>query len=145
MPLQLVIVTIEREVYNASGVDMVIAPGIEGELGILPRHESMVVGLKEGVLQIVRGDERDILAIGGGFLEVHGTRVTVMADVAEQAEEIDVERAEAARARAEQMLSDSPSSEEASKALAAMRRAQVRLKVARKRTAYQRRESGAPR
>lgn len=145
MPLQLSIVTIEREVYNASDVDMVIAPGIEGELGILPRHESMVTGLKEGVLQIVRGDDREILAIGGGFLEVHGMQVVVMADVAEGAEEIDEARAEAARSRAEQVLSDAPSRQEARKALAAMRRAQVRLKVAQKRKAYKHRESSAPR
>jgi F-type H+-transporting ATPase subunit epsilon len=142
MPMQLEVVTIEREVYSANDVDMVIAPGVEGVMGILPRHEPLITNLKEGVLEIVRGDLRDFLAIGGGFLEVHGTRVVVMADVAERADEIDTERAEAARRRAERVLVETPSGLDARKAIAAMHRAQVRLKVAQRRTAWRQRERG---
>ncbi len=132
MPLQVDVVTIERQVYRADDVDMVIAPGIEGELGILARHEPVVTALKEGALQIVRGNARDVLAIGGGFLEVSHSRVVILADAAEHAEEIDVARAEAARRRAEQAVKDAPRHEDAEEALHAMRRAAVRLDVAKK-------------
>ena len=140
MPLSLEIVTIERAVYSADDVDMVIAPGEEGVMGILPRHEPMIVILKEGELEIVRGAERELLAIGGGCLEVHGTKVIVMASVAEQAEEIDIERAERARQRAEKALAGAPDRVAARQALADMRRASVRLKVARRRRRYQPRD-----
>jgi F-type H+-transporting ATPase subunit epsilon len=139
MPLELEVVTIEREVYTADDVDMVIAPGEDGVMGVMPRHEPMVVNLREGLLEIVRGDEREHLAIGGGFMEVHATKVIVMADVAERADEIDVERAERARKRAEKTLAEAPDRIEARKALADMRRASVRIKVARRRTHYRRR------
>lgn len=133
MPLQLDVVTIERQVLSADDVDMIIAPGSEGVLGILPRHEPIISALKQGVLEIVRGGERQVLAIGGGFMEVRGSRVVVMADVAEKAEEIDEARAEQARARAEEALRAAPRAEDAQQALAALQRAQVRLQVARKR------------
>ena len=85
MPLQLEVVTIERRVYSADDVDRVIAPGSEGVMGILPRDEPIITGLKEGELEIIRGETREILAIGGGFMEVRGNQVVVMADVAEHA------------------------------------------------------------
>jgi F-type H+-transporting ATPase subunit epsilon len=132
MPLRLDVVTIERLVYSANDVDMVIAPGTEGQMGILPRHEPLITGLTEGALEIVRGEERLVLAIGGGFMEVRGSEVVVMADVAEHAEEIDVARAEAARERAEQALREAPRREDAEEALHAMRRAEIRLKIARR-------------
>jgi F-type H+-transporting ATPase subunit epsilon len=133
MPLQLDVVTIERRVYSADDVDMVIAPGSEGVMGILPRHEPIITGLAEGELEIVRGDTREYLAIAGGFMEVRANQVVVMADVAEHAEEIDIARAEAARNRAEQVIREMPRTEDAAKAMVALQRATVRLKVARKR------------
>ncbi|RIL10121.1 F0F1 ATP synthase subunit epsilon [bacterium] len=144
MPLQLDVVTIEREVFSATDVDMVVAPGTEGLLGILPRHEPLITTLKEGELEIIRGGKRDYLAIGGGFMEVRGTRVVVMADVAEHAEEIDIARAEAARARAEQARREAPRAEDADQALASLRRAQVRLKVARRKRGAGGTPGGAP-
>ena len=144
MPLELEVVSIEREVYTADDVDMVIAPGVEGVMGILPRHEPLITGLKEGELEIVRGDERELLAIGGGFMEVHATKVIVMADVAERADEIDIDRAERARQRAERALAEAPTRQDAREALAAVRRATVRLKVARRRRRYQPGGGGAP-
>jgi len=132
MPLAVTVVTIEREVYSAADVDMVVAPGVEGVLGVLPRHEPLITALQEGALEIVRGDEREVLAIGGGFMEVHGARVVVMADVAERAGDIDEARAEAARRRAEEVLAATPSQVDADQALAALRRATARLKVARR-------------
>jgi len=133
MSLEVSVVTIEREVYVADDADMVIAPGVEGVLGVMAHHEPIVAALKAGELVIVRGDQRDVMAISGGYLEVHGTEVVVMADVAEHAYEIDVERAEAARARAQAQLAAARGATESERALAALRRAGVRLRVARRR------------
>ena len=130
MPLRLDIVTVERLVYSEE-VDMVIAPGIEGELGILPRHAPLLTALTYGELRVKRGGEEDSFAIGGGFLEVQPDQVTVLADAAERAEEIDLERAEAARRRAEEQIEDAARTDvDFARADAALRRSLVRIKVA---------------
>ena len=132
MPTHLDIVTIERKVYSED-VDMVIAPGSEGELGILPNHTPLLTTLKEGVLRIKRGGEEEAFAIGGGIMEVLPDRVIVMADAAEHSDEIDVARAEQARQRAEALIKERPPGIDLDTALAALRRSQVRLKVAQRR------------
>jgi F-type H+-transporting ATPase subunit epsilon len=101
-------------------------------MGILPRHEPIVTTLRPGTLEIVRGESRDMLAIGGGFMEVRASHVVVMADVAEHAEEIDLARAEEARERAQRQLQEAPERVDMEAALAALRRAEVRIKVARR-------------
>ncbi|MGD8490518.1 MAG: ATP synthase F1 subunit epsilon, partial [Anaerolineae bacterium] len=94
------VVTAERAVFDQD-VDMVVAPGIEGQLGILPHHAPLMTALTFGELIIHRaGQEDEFLAIGGGFMEVQPDRVIILADSAERAEEIDIERAEEARQRA---------------------------------------------
>ena len=130
MPLRLDIVTVERLVYSEE-VDMVIAPGIEGELGILPRHAPLLTALTYGELRVKRGDEEDSFAIGGGFIEVQPDQVTILADAAERADEIDLERAEAARRRAEEKIEDAARTDiDFSRADAALRRSLIRIKVA---------------
>jgi F-type H+-transporting ATPase subunit epsilon len=130
MPLRLDIVTVERLVYSEE-VDMVIAPGIEGELGILPRHAPLLTALTYGELRVKRGDEEDSFAIGGGFIEVQPDQVTVLADAAERADEIDLERAEAARRRAEDEIEDAARTDiDFARADAALRRSLIRIKVA---------------
>jgi len=125
MPLKLDIVTVERLLYSQD-VDMVIAPGIEGELGILPRHAPPY-----GELRAKRGDEEESFAIGGGFMEVQPDHVMVLADTAERAEEIDLQRAEAARRRAEESLKTMAEEKvDFAKAEAALRRSLIRIKVA---------------
>jgi len=137
MPLRLDIVTMEGIIFSGD-VDMVVAPGSGGELGILPRHAPLMTTLSYGELHARRGDETLYFAIGGGFMEVLPYQVTVMADSAERAEEIDLERAEAARRRAEERLRDrSRSAEELARAQAALHRSLVRIKVARERTRRQ--------
>jgi F-type H+-transporting ATPase subunit epsilon len=132
MPLKLDIVTVERLVYS-DYVDMVIAPGIEGELGILPQHAPLITALTFGVLRVKRGNEELDFAIGGGFLEVLPDHVTILADSAERAEEIDLERAEAARRRAEDSLrTQQPGEADLQRASAALRRSLIRIKVARR-------------
>ena len=131
--LKLDIVTIERLAFSGD-VDMVIAPGVQGELGILPRHAPLITALGAGELRFKHGAEEQIFAIGGGYLEVLNNHVTVLADSAEQAAEIDVARAEAARARAERLLKEGPTDPvDRSMIVGALRRSTLRLKVARKR------------
>jgi F-type H+-transporting ATPase subunit epsilon len=133
VPLTLNIVTMEREVYNADDVEIVVVPGSEGVMGILPRHEPILSALKEGEIEIVRPGRRDILAIGGGFVEVRGPQVLIMADVAEQSDEIDLARAERARAEALEALAKAPAQAERLDMIHALRRAEARIKVARRR------------
>jgi len=97
--LKIDIVTAERTVYSDE-VDIVIAPGVEGQLGILPHHAPLMTILQAGELVVRKGNNEESLAISGGFLEVRPDRVIVLADSAERAEEIDLARAEAARKRA---------------------------------------------
>jgi len=138
MPLSLDIVTTERQVLAEDGFDIVIAPGIEGELGILPRHAPLMTMLEVGELRARRGSEEIDMAIAGGFLEVRDDRVTVLADAAERSDEIDIARAEAARRRAEEDMANRRADIDVAAVLAAARRADVRIRVAERR----RRRSG---
>jgi F-type H+-transporting ATPase subunit epsilon len=140
--MKLDVVTIERSLYEGEA-EMVIAPGIEGEMGILPRHAPLITALNYGELTLRRtGEEDRYIAIGGGFIEVQPHHVMILADVAEYAEEIDIERAEAARKRAEELLSQTLREEvDFSRAEVALRRSILRLKVARRR---RRRGRGVP-
>jgi F-type H+-transporting ATPase subunit epsilon len=133
MPLRLDIVTAEREVLREEGLDAVIAPGIEGQLGILPEHAALMTMLEPGELRARRGNDEFVIAISGGFLEVRDDIVTILADTAEQAEEIDVERAQAARARAEQLLRERPPDVDVAIIQASLRRSMVRLRIAERR------------
>ncbi len=134
MPLRLEIVTGERMVFS-DDVDMVIAPGIDGELGILPKHTPMLTALGIGELRAKKGGDELSFAIGGGFMQVYKDRVIVLADTAERAEEIDIARAEEARKRAMELLKERErlSRKEFAKAEARLRKAIVRIKVARRR------------
>jgi F-type H+-transporting ATPase subunit epsilon len=130
MPLRLEIVTPERVVISEDGLDAVIAPGAEGELGLLPRHAPLMTTLGIGELRARRGGEETAFAISGGFLEIRDDVVTVLADVAERADEIDIERARVARERAAASLATREAEIDVALAAAAMRRALLRLRVA---------------
>ncbi len=130
--IKLDIVTAERVVYSED-VDVVIAPGVEGQLGILPHHTPLMTTLQAGELRVRKGGEEFSLAISGGFLEVRPDRVIVLADAAERAEEIDAARAEEAKRRAEEALSRRVPGIDAARAEATLRRSLIRLKVAEKR------------
>lgn len=129
--LKLDIVTAERIVYSEE-VDAVIAPGAEGQLGILPHHAPLMTILKAGELLVRRGSEEDSVAISGGFMEVRPDRVIILADSAERAEEIDIERAEAARKRAEMRMAEKAPGIDEARLQAALQRAIARLTVAEK-------------
>ena len=127
------VVTAERTVFQ-DDVDMVVAPGIHGQLGILPHHAPLMTSLTYGELIIHReGQEHEFIAIGGGFLEVGPEHVTILADSAERAGEIDEARAEEARLRAEELMAQKQREDaDFVRAEAALRRSMLRLKVAKR-------------
>jgi F-type H+-transporting ATPase subunit epsilon len=127
--IKLEVVTAEKLVYSED-VDIVVAPGIEGELGILPHHANLMTMLQAGELRIKRGSEELSMAISGGFLEVRPDRVIILADAAERESEINFQRAEDAKRRAEERLSRSIPGLDTVEAEAALRRSITRLKVA---------------
>jgi len=130
--LRLEIVTAERSVYSDE-VDAVIAPGIVGQFTILPHHAPFMTMLEPGELCLRKGGEETFIVVGGGFLEVLENKVVILADTAERAEEIDLERAEAAKQRAEQQLSRRGEELDLLRAEASLRRSLARLKVAERR------------
>ena len=103
MPLQLEIVTPEKLVYQDE-VDSVVLPGSEGELGVLPHHAPLVSTLGAGELRLRKGAIEESFAIVGGFVQVLPDKVVVMAETADMASEIDLEKAQEARRKAEQAL-----------------------------------------
>lgn len=126
------IVTAERLMYSEE-VEGVVAPGAAGVLGILPGHAPLLTSLAPGELLITKDGERTEIAVSGGFLEMLRNRVVVLADTAEQAEEIDLERAEDALRRAEERVATADSAMDLQRALSAMRRSRARIAVARRR------------
>jgi F-type H+-transporting ATPase subunit epsilon len=130
--LKLEIVTAEGTVF-ADDVNEVVAWGIEGQLGILPHHAPLMTMLQPGDLLIRKDNEEHYLAISGGFLEVRPDKVIILADTCERAEEIDIERAEAARRRADEILKTRPPDVDTAAAEAALRRSLARIRTAEKR------------
>jgi F-type H+-transporting ATPase subunit epsilon len=125
--IRLELVTPERLLLSED-VDEVIAPGYEGEFGVLPEHTQYLVILQIGVLRYRKGGEQHKVALGGGFAEVTPERVVVMAETAERAEEIDMERARRAKDRAEAELKTlSMEDDSYLKASSALQRAMVRM------------------
>jgi F-type H+-transporting ATPase subunit epsilon len=136
--LSVEIVTGERSVYREDDVDMVVAPGADGSLGILPSHAPLISLLASGELRIKRAGVEEELVIFGGFLEVIDNKVLILADSAERVEEIDLARAEAAREKAEEAIRNRKTTQDIAEAEAALRRAAIRLRVG------QRRRHGRP-
>lgn len=129
MPIHLEIVTAERVVLSDE-VDQVNAPTRDGRVGILPRHSPLLTILDVGELDIIKDGQTTPFAVSGGFMEVLPTRITILADTVERADEIDEARAEEARRRAEERVAQRQSDQEMALAEAELRRALLRLKVA---------------
>lgn len=130
--MKLEVITAERSVLT-DDVDVVVAPGIDGELGILPHHAPLMTFLAPGELTIRKGGQETYLAVNGGYLEVLGNKVTVLADTAERSDEIDLERARKAMARAQEAMANKGEAIQLEAALHALRRANVRIRVAERR------------
>jgi F-type H+-transporting ATPase subunit epsilon len=134
------IVTAERVVFSDE-VDEVVAPGVEGQLGILPHHAPLMTTLLPGELLVKKGGEEISLVVSGGFIEVRPDRIIILADAAEREEEIDIARAEEAKRRAEARLAEHAPGMDMGRAEAALRRSLARIRVAERR---RRRRPGAP-
>jgi F-type H+-transporting ATPase subunit epsilon len=145
VPLTVEVVTAERVVRVEQGVDVLVAPGSEGQLAILPRHAALMTTLAPGELIIRRAQQEEAFVLTGGFMEVNRDHVTILADASEPAEEIDLARAEAARARAEDRLrryrEQGARDVDTVRATAALQRAIIRIHVGQRR----RRGTGSPR
>lgn len=135
--IRLEVVTAERTIFS-DDVDVVVAPGIDGQLGILPHHAPLMTMLAPGELTIRKGNEDTYLFVAGGFLEVRPDRVIVLADAAERAEEIDVARAEAAKRRAEEALTRRTAAVDTAAIEAALRRSMERIRISQRRRPRQR-------
>ncbi len=135
MPLRVEIITQDRKLYDGDA-DIVVARGIEGEMGILPQHAPLVTALAYGEVRVKKDGVEELFAVGGGVLQVGNDHVIILADSAEHAEEIDMTRAEHARERARTMMESAPPTDPGQQAAleAAIKRADLRLKVARRRS-----------
>jgi F-type H+-transporting ATPase subunit epsilon len=138
--LQVELVTAEGRVLSQEA-DFVVAPGAAGELGVLPRHIPLLTPLKAGEVMVRNDGKEDYIFVAGGFLEVLPDKVTILADVAERAEDIDEARAEEARQQAQKLLAEDSTSVEAAQQLEV---AMTRLRIAEVRHHRRRRASEPP-
>jgi F-type H+-transporting ATPase subunit epsilon len=133
MPLTLQIITPERIVFEEQNVESLTVPGADGELTILPEHAALMTALRPGPVVMRRGGEEIDLALSGGFMEVRDDKIILLADTAERSDEIDAARAEEARRRAQERIASHDTAVDFARALAALERAQARLRVTERR------------
>ena len=133
MPIRCEIVSQDRTIFEGDA-DIVVLPGGEGEMGILPNHSPLLTTLSFGVIRVRYGDTEDIYTVSGGIAEVQPNLVTILADSAENISEIDEARAEAARERAEKYLAEGPPPDTDTylRTEAALRRSRLRLDAVRR-------------
>ncbi len=132
MKFRLEIVTPERLVYS-DDVDVLTVPTVQGEISILAKHVPLVSIISPGEIRIKKDNNIEYMAISGGFVQVIPNKVIILADAAERAEEIDLERAERARERAQKLMEEKRGDKIShAEAMAAFQRALVRIKVARR-------------
>jgi F-type H+-transporting ATPase subunit epsilon len=130
--LKLEIVTPEEKIYSED-VDMVTLPGSEGELGIYPKHVPVLTTLKPGELRVVKDGRETAMAVGEGFVEIKADSVSVLTDMALEAEKIDVEAAEKAVERAKAAMQEDHTAEEVAAIQASLQKALAQLHVKRRR------------
>lgn len=142
MPTHLQIIALDKIAYE-DDVDIVVLPGEEGQLGVLPRHARIVTLLQPGEVLARKSGEETALAISGGFAQIGPDSVTILSDAAEYAEDIDMDRAEQARRRAEERLADRrPTPElDMARAESALLRSMARIRVAERIAARRRRQA----
>ncbi|GAW93840.1 F0F1 ATP synthase subunit epsilon [Calderihabitans maritimus] len=127
--IKMEVVTPERVVFSEE-VDSLIVPAAEGYLGVLPNHAPLITGLEIGVVRYKQGGRESKMAISGGFMEVYENRAIILADTAEKGDEIDLERAQRAKERAEKRLKERPPDLDVVRAELALKRALARIKAA---------------
>jgi F-type H+-transporting ATPase subunit epsilon len=129
--LKLEIVTPEAKVYSED-VDMVTLPGVEGEMGIFPMHVPLMTQLTAGEVGVRKGNQDYFLAVGEGFVEITGEKVSILTDMAIKAENIDEAKADEARKRAEARLAEKVDDEEVAAVRASLAQSLAQLKVKRR-------------
>lgn len=132
MPIRVEIVSRDGEIFSDE-VDMVLLPGVEGQMGILEGHAPLLSTLDIGEIVLHREQETDYIAVSGGVVEVRPHKVTVLAEAAEHFEDIDIERAEQARERARQLLASSPPPERRIQMVQSLKKSTWRIRVAQRR------------
>jgi F-type H+-transporting ATPase subunit epsilon len=130
--LKLEIVTPERKIYSED-VDMVTLPGSEGELGVYPKHVPLLTTLKPGELRVIQNGRETAMAIGEGFVEIKADSVSVLTDMALEAEKIDISAAEAAVERAKAAMKEDQTPEQVAAIQASLQKALAQLHVKRRR------------
>lgn len=134
MPIHVEIVSQERMVFEEPEADMVLIPGTEGVMGVLPHHAPVLTTLQFGELIVRKGKAEESFAIYGGVVDIRPDKVIVLADLAKSSHKLNREAAEAARARAEELLREGVPPEQRREAILALRRADLELKISRKMT-----------
>ena len=129
--MEILVATAEREVYSGQAT-MLVAPGAAGELGILPKHSPLLAALNPGELRIINGDEVDEVFISGGFMEVQPDKITILADSAERAADMDEAEIVAAQRKAEEMVSSNKGDVDLAMAEAELSMLAARLRLIRK-------------
>lgn len=132
MPLSVEIVTQEKVIFSEPEADMVVVPGSEGEMGVLPHHAPVLTTLTFGELIVRKGRAEESFAIYGGVVDIRPGRVIVLADVAESSYAIDAAAMEAARSSAQKLMASGVPAEQNREAALALRRAELALKIDRK-------------
>jgi len=130
--MQVLVATAEREVYSGEAT-MLLAPGSEGELGIMPKHNALLTSLKPGELIITNGDEVDEVFVSGGFMEVQPDKVTILADAAERAADMDEAEIIEAQRKAEELLASNKDDIDFAAAEAEIAMMAARLRLLKKR------------
>ena len=142
-PLQLEIITAERALFDGQ-VELIVAPGIEGELAVLPNHAPLMTMLQPGELRYRVSGEDSYLTVSGGYMEVTRGRVTILADAAERVEEIDEARAAEAVRRAQERIASRTEDLDLERAVRTLHRAQVRVQAATRRRRRREGTQGPP-
>jgi F-type H+-transporting ATPase subunit epsilon len=132
MPIHVELVTQERKVFEEKEADMIVVPAVEGEMGVLPGHAPVLTTMGYGELVIRKEGAEERFAIYGGVVDVRPDKVVVLADLADSSFDLNVEKAQEARERAEKMMEEGVPEEQNREATLALRRAELQLKVARK-------------
>jgi F-type H+-transporting ATPase subunit epsilon len=129
MPLHVEIVTQEGKIFDEPAADMVIVPGSEGEMGILPHHAPILTTMGFGELRVKKGNAEEDFIIYGGIVEIRPDRVIALADTAESSFAVDVAKAEAARVSAQELMKSGPPAEEEATILSELHRAEVAVRL----------------
>src|SRR5579871_1345393 len=132
MPIAVEVVTQEKVVFSEPAADMVVVPGTDGVMGILPHHAPVLTTLADGELIVRKGRAEEIFAVFGGVVDVRPDKVTVLADLAQNSYDIDVAAVEAAKEHAEKLMEQGVPAEENREATLELRRAELALRIQRK-------------